>query len=166
MKRMRSRSRVVFARRDCSPYTVNRPSNPGFSLAIAARPLVAQNAIVQQSAGPSVVQTEQWRHAFADPRPVGLAEPYVSGQYGEANLRLNPSVFIKHGRAEPVEAEPAAALPAYALGDAALLALYYFPETRHAVCDGVLAHLNADVAPAHLVSDCGRRAGAKEGVEY
>ena len=40
-----------------------------------------------------------------------------------------------------------------------------FLQARQAVGEGVLAHLDADPAAAHLVSDGGGRAGAEERIE-
>jgi len=59
--------------------------------------------------------------------------------------------LIKDWLAQAEEAEAAAALPVDCLGDAALLAIHHLFQARDAVGDGVLAQLNADVAPAHLV---------------
>ena len=73
--------------------------------------------------------------------------------------------LVEHGRAEAVEAEAAAALPADAFGDAALFAVNHFVQARDAMGDGVIAHFNADVAAAHLVRYGGGGAGAEEGVE-
>ena len=72
---------------------------------------------------------------------------------------------IEHGRPEPVEAEPAPALPTDALGDAALLALDDLVQAGDAVGDGVLAHFDADPTATHLVRHRRSGAGAEEGVE-
>jgi hypothetical protein len=67
------------------------------------------------------------------------------------------AVLIEHRHAQAIEAEAAAALPADGLGYAALLALDDLLQPRHTVGHGVVAHLDADVAPPHLVGDgCGR----------
>ena len=47
------------------------------------------------------------------------------------------SFLVKYGRAEAVEAEAAAALPADAFGDAALFAVNHFVQARDAMGDGV-----------------------------
>ncbi len=77
--------------------------------------------------------------------------------------RICPS--SSHGRAEAIEAKPAAALPVDAFGDAALLAFDDFVQARDAMRDRVLAQLNADVTPPHLVRDRRRCARAEEGIE-
>ena len=96
----------------------------------------------------------------------GLAEPDVCRQGGIGDVRVDAVGFIKSQLAQPVEAEPAAALPANGLGDTTLLTIHYLAKARDAVGDGVLAQLDADVAPAHLVCYCGCGTGAEKGVEH
>ena len=75
------------------------------------------------------------------------------------------SLLRKRGR-KPVVAETAAALPAYAAGDAArVLTIDHLAEAGDDVGVGVLAELDHDPAAAHLVGDRAGCAGAGEGVE-
>ena len=83
----------------------------------------------------------------------------------EADRRVDAPLLVENRLAQPVEAEPAAALPAHRLRDAALLPLDHLAQPRDAVRDRVLAQLDADVAPPHLVRHGRGRAGAEEGVE-
>ena len=73
--------------------------------------------------------------------------------------------LVEHRRTEAIVAKPATTLPADALGDTGLLAVNDFPQTRNAMADGVLAHLDTDIPPAHLMRHRSRRAGSEEGVE-
>ena len=98
-------------------------------------------------------------------RRARLGEPDVRGQVREADRRVDAPLLVEDRLAQPVEAEPAAALPAHRLRDAALLPLDDLAQPRHAVRDRVLAQLDADVAPPHLVRHRRGRAGAEEGVE-
>ena len=111
------------------------------------------------------MQAEQRGFPVSVPRPSGLAEPHVRGENGVANVPPDVPFLVERRGAEPVEAKPAPALPADGLGDAALLAFDDLAQARRAVGDGVLAHLDADVAPAHLVRNGSGGAGAEEGVE-
>ena len=95
----------------------------------------------------------------------GLAEPDVCRQGGIGDVRVDAVGFIKSRLAQPVEAEPAAALPADSFGYATLLTIHYLAKARDAVGDGVLAQLDADVAPAHLMCYSGCGPGAKKGIE-
>src|SRR5690606_28425573 len=104
--------------------------------------------------------------AAAIPRPVRLRKPDMRRQHREADVLPNVALLVEDGGAEPIEAEPAATLPAYSFRDAALLTLDDLVETWRAMGMGVLAHLDADVAATHLVRDGGCRAGAEEGVEH
>ena len=108
------------------------------------------------------MQAEQRGLPVSVPRPSGLAEPHVRGENGVANVPPDVPFLVERRGAEPVEAKPAPALPADGLGDAALLAFDDLAQARRAVGDGVLAHLDADVAPAHLVCNGGGGAGAEE----
>ena len=96
----------------------------------------------------------------------GLAEPDVCRQGGIGDVRVDAVGFIKSQLAQPVEAEPAAALPAGGFGDATLLAIHHLFKARDAVGDGVLAQLDADVTPAHLMRNSSRGSGAEKGVEH
>ena len=131
----------------------------------AARSPVAEDAVVQQRIGVTVVQAEEGRRAVAAPRAAGLAEIDVGGQHGKGDVGANLPRLVEHRRAEAVEAKPAATLPADAFGNAALFAVDDLVQARNAMADGVRAHFDADVAAAHLV--CYRRggAGAEEGIE-
>ena len=73
--------------------------------------------------------------------------------------------LVEHGRPKPIEAKPAAALPSDAFRDATLFAVDHLFQPWRAVGDGVLAHLDTDVAASHFVRNRRRRPGTKEGVE-
>ncbi len=83
----------------------------------------------------------------------------------EADGRVDAPLLVEDRRAQAIEAEAAAALPAHRLRDAALLPVDDLAQPRHAMRDRVLAQLDADVAPPHLVRHGRGRAGAEEGVE-
>ena len=74
---------------------------------------------------------------------------------------MRPSVS-NTGCAKPVEAESAAAFPAHGFGNAALFALDNLFQTRDAMRNGMVAHLDADIAAPHLVRDGSRRAESLE----
>ena len=83
---------------------------------------VAEDSVVQQSISVAVVQAEEGGSAVAAPRTPGFAEIDVGGEHGKANVGADMPFLVEHGRAEAIEAEAAAALPADAFGDAALFA--------------------------------------------
>ena len=93
--------------------------------------------------------------ARASSAPAGFAHPDEGRQIGVANVGIDLVVGIEHRRAEREKAKATAALPVHGLADAALLAFDNLLQSRQAVRDGVLAHLDADPAPAHLVRDGG-----------
>ena len=95
----------------------------------------------------------------------GLLLPDEGGQRGKAHFGVDAAIGVKNRRAQPHEAKAAAALPVHGLADAALLAIQHLLQARQAVRGGVLAHFDADPAPAHLVGDGGRGAGAEETVQ-
>lgn len=70
------------------------------------------------------------------------------------------AVLVEHRQTELVETEASPALPSNSLGNATLLALDDLLQPRHAMSQGVVAHLNTDVAPPHLVRNRCGRAGA------
>ena len=126
---------------------------------------VAEDTVVQQGISAAVVQAEEGGSGVAAPRTPSFTEIDVGGEHGKANVGADVSFLVEYGWAEAIEAEATAALPADALGDAALFTVNHFVQARDAMGDGVLAHFNADVAAAHLVGDGGGGAGAEEGVE-
>ena len=75
------------------------------------------------------------------------------------------ALLVEHGGTEAVEPEAAAAVPAGRLGNAALFAVNDFLQAGDAMCNGVLAHLDADIAAPRLVRHRCSGAGAKKGVE-
>lgn len=127
--------------------------------------LVAKDAIIEQRKGATVVEAEKRRAPFRRPRRIRLAEPDVRGEHRKANVRADMAFLIEDRWAEAIEAEAAAAFPADAFRYAALLAFDDLVQARRAVGDGMLTHLDADVAAAHLMRDSGRGAGAEKGVE-
>ena len=78
---------------------------------------------------------------------------------------IDPPFGIEDWRTEPVEVEPAAALPTHCGRNPALFAIDHFAQARHAMGDGVVTHFDADIAAAHFVGDGRCGAGAEEGVE-
>jgi hypothetical protein len=94
-----------------------------------------------------------------------LLLPDKGRQRGEAHLGVDAALCVKNGRTQAGEAKAAAALPAHRLADAARLARDDLLQPGQAVRGGVLAHLDADPAAAHLVRHGGRGAGAEEAVE-
>ena len=99
------------------------------------------------------------------PGGAGFLLPDEGGQRGKAHVGVNAAVFVEHWSAEFHEAKTAAALPVHRLADAALFAVNDFLQARQAVRGSVVAHLDADPAPAHLVRDGGGGAAAEEAVE-
>ena len=95
----------------------------------------------------------------------GLLLPDEGGQRGKAHFGVDAAIGVEDRRAQAHKAKAAAALPVHRLADAALLAVNHLLQARQAVRGGVLAHFDADPAPAHLVRDGGRGAGAEEAVE-
>ena len=128
--------------------------------------LVAENAVVEQIVGGVVVHAEKRRpFAKAAQRRAGFGEPDVGSEMVEADFGVDAALVVKDGIAELVEAKTAAAFPACGLGDAALLAVYDFFQSRGAVGHRVVAHFDADVAASHLVGDGCGGAGAEKAVE-
>ena len=111
------------------------------------------------------MHAQERRRAVAAPRPSGLAEIDVGGQNGEGDVGANLPGRVEYRRTEAIEAKPAAALPADALGNAALLSANDLLQARHAMADRVIAHFDADIAAAHLVRRRRSGAGAEEGIE-
>lgn len=70
------------------------------------------------------------------------------------------------GSPERVETEAATALPTRGGGNAALFASDDFLQAWTAMGSGMFAHLDADVAATHLVSDGRSGAGAEKAVEH
>ena len=68
--------------------------------------------------------------------------------------------------AQPAKPEPAAAFPADRLRNAALLAVHDLLQPRHAMRHRMIAQLNPDPAPPHLVRHRRRGAGTEKGVEH
>ena len=107
------------------------------------------------------------------PRGGRFLLPDVGRQRGKAHAGVNAAVRPKHGRAQPRQAKAAAVkrlavfalAPAHRRADATLLARHHLLQARQAVGEGVLAHLDADPAPTHLVRHGGGGAGAEKAVE-
>ena len=95
----------------------------------------------------------------------GFLLPDEGGQRGKAHFGVDSAGGVKNRRAQAGKTKAAAALPAHRRADAALLAGYHLLQARQAVRGGVLAHLDADPAPAHLVRHGGGGAGSEEAVE-
>ena len=79
-------------------------------------------------------------------------------QHREADVLPDVAFLVEDGGAEPIEAEPSAALPAHRLRNPARFALDDLLQTRRAMGAGVLAHFDADVAASHFVRHGGCRA--------
>ena len=90
---------------------------------------IAEDAVVQQGISVTVVQAEEGGSGVAAPRTPGFAEIDVGGEHGKANIGADMPFLVEYGRAEAVEAEAAATLPADAFGDAALV-------RRQSLCSG------------------------------
>ena len=95
----------------------------------------------------------------------GFLLPDEGGQRGKAHVGVDAAVGVEDRRAQAGKPEAAAALPSHRRADAALLAIHHLLQARQAVRGGVLAHLDANPAPAHLVGDGCGGAGAEEAVE-
>jgi len=135
----------------------------------ASRAAVAENAVVEQGDGRALVLAQErrrFRAARRRPGTAGFLIPDPGGQGGEADFRVDAAVGEKHRLAQGEEAEAAAALPAQGLRNAAWFAGHYLLQARQAMGGGMLAHLDADIAPAHLVGHGGGGAGAEEGIEH
>lgn len=78
-------------------------------------------------------------------------KPHMRGEGGEGDAGVDRAIAIKHRRTKPVKGKAAAALPAHRLADPALFAVDHFGHARCAVGDSMIAHLNPDPAPPHLV---------------
>src|SRR5690606_19288980 len=98
-------------------------------------------------------------------RRVGVLAPDVGGQRREAHCRMDATVGVEHRLAQPHEAKATAALPAHRLRDPTLFAFHDLLQAGQTMRARVLAHLDADPAPAHLVRHRGGGAGAEEAVE-
>ena len=121
--------------------------------------------------------TPPWMPRSGEVRPDRFAKPVRSSgvrvsanqtcaaRCGKRIAGLMRPCSSKDRLAQAVEAEAAAALPAHRSRDAALLPLDDLAQPRDAMGDRVLAQLDADVAPPHLVRHRRGRAGAEEGVE-
>src|SRR3546814_7443057 len=70
---------------------------------------------------------------------------------GEGDAGLDSPVGVEHRLAQPIEGKAAAALPTQSLRNPALLAVHHLVQARRAMGHGVLAHLDPDPAPPHLV---------------
>src|SRR6266540_2038437 len=90
----------------------------------------------------------------------------MPSQHWETNVLTDVPVFVEHGRAEAVEAEAAASLPAHRFRYPALFALNDFVEARRAMGDGMFTHFDPNPAAAHLMrhGSCGTR--TEEGIKH
>src|SRR3546814_7451855 len=77
---------------------------------------------------------------------------------GEGDAGLDSPVGVEHRLAQPIEGKAAAALPTQSLRNPALIAVHHLVQARREMGHGVLAHLDPDPAPPHLVRH--RRGGA------
>ena len=116
--------------------------------------------------GAAVLDTKQRAVATAIPRSVGLRKPDMRRQHREADVLPDVALFVEDGWAQPVEAKTATALPASGFRNAALFAVDDLLQARRAVGVGMLAHFDANVSAAHLVSDGGGCAGSEEGIKH
>ena len=105
-----------------------------------------------------------WRGVRGVECGVGFLLPDKGGQRGKAHTGVNAAAGVEDGRAQRHVTKAAAALPADGGADAALFAVDDFLQARQAVRGGVLAHFDANPAPAHLVGDGGGGARAEEAV--
>ena len=78
-------------------------------------------------------------------------------QHREEDARVDVVALVEDGRAKAAEPKPASALPADRLRNAALLAIHDLLQARHAMRHVVLAQLNPNPAPSHLVRHRRRR---------
>ena len=90
----------------------------------------------------------------------------MSSENWEPDIGTDTSVCVERRWSEPVKAEPAAARPADPFGNAALFTVDYLLQTRRAVGNRMLTHLNADPVPPHLVCDCRRGSRPDERIEH
>jgi len=67
---------------------------------------------------------------------------------------------------QSVKPETPATLPTNSGRYSTLLPGNYFPDTIHAMGDGMISAFNTYVAACHLVSDSGRRARPQIGIEH
>lgn len=89
----------------------------------------------------------------------------MRGEGAERYGPVDPPFLVEDRLAEPVEPESSAPLPFHRLRDPALLSVDNLLQSRDAVGDGVLPHLDADVPPSHLVRHGACGPGAEERVE-
>ena len=61
--------------------------------------------------------------------------------------------------------EPTTTVPLHGPRDATLFAFDHLVQARHTIADGMIAHLDADIAAAHLMRDSGRGTGTQKGIE-
>ena len=90
----------------------------------------------------------------------------MRGQGGECDGGVDFAVGGERFIAQPVKTETAAAVPVRRFGDAALFAGDDRIQTRHAVGDGMRAHLDANPPSSHLMRHRGRGAGAEERIQH
>ncbi|WP_295884334.1 hypothetical protein [uncultured Thiohalocapsa sp.] len=99
---------------------------------------------------------EQRRCRHLPERLPHLPVPDPLRQVRKADAGADAAGPVEHRLAEPAEPEAAAALAADRLRDAALLPVDDLAQPRRAMGLGMVAHLDADPAPTHLVRDGGR----------
>src|SRR6266851_3305490 len=89
----------------------------------------------------------------------------MRGKHWEANAIANATFRIKYRLAQLVETKSAATLPVNAFRDTTLFALDDLSQAWDAMGNSMFTHLNSDVAPAHLLRDCGGSARTKKRIE-
>ncbi len=131
----------------------------------ACRPAVTQNAVVEQVVSRAVANAQQRRIEGLCARLAHFEMPDIGGERGKAHGGVDVAVGVEGSLTQGVEAEAATTFPAHGFADAAMLTVDDFLQARDAMRAGVVTHLNADPAAAHLVGHGGCGAGAEEGVE-
>lgn len=134
---------------------------------VAARgPAVAEDAVVQPHVGRALVHAKQRRaRRQVHQRMAGFAHPDKGRQVSKTNVGMQVAIGIEQRGTKLQRAKAAATFPAHGLADATLFTVDYLVQPRQAMRERMLAALDADPAPAHLVRDGGGGAAAEEAVE-
>ena len=101
----------------------------------------------------------------ANIRCLRLGKPHMRRHHVKRNVTRQRTVLVQDRLAKLVVAEPAAAIPLDRLGDSALLAVHDLLQPDCTMRLGVVAHLDADPPPPHLVRNRRSRPASQERIK-
>src|SRR5258708_17213745 len=86
----------------------------------------------------------------------------MRGKYWEAYAIANATFRIECGLTQLVETKSAPSPPVNDFRDTTLFAVNDLYQAGDTMSNGMFTHLNSDVAPAHLLRDCGGFGGTQK----